>query len=203
MSDAPKNSRIAILGIALGAIILGLIAVFAIVLPKAADDASGAVKLPDTLPGGYVATDLPKAFAGAPATDQEQVDAAVRSEKAARAFGDEVLADSGATAATRTYLGKDLQTAVVVQAFRAAGGAFSPFQFTNPETVQAGSQVEQLVRKGHAVCIERGQADGQGGVSGGYIQCQRSEGNLTIQVTTQLPLDEAVDMVDTVWSKVS
>lgn len=202
MSAAPKNSRIVVLGIVLGAILLALVTVFAVVLPKV-DDESGAVKLPDTLPGGYVATDLPEAFAGAPSSDKDQVDAAVRSERASRDFGDQVLADSGANAATRTYLGKDMQTAVVVQAFRAAGGAFSPFQFTDPDTAEPGTQVEKLVREGDAVCIQRGMADGKGGVSGGYIQCQRSEGDLTIQVTTQLELDDAVDMVDTVWSKVS
>lgn len=203
VSAPAKNSRTVVIGLLLGVLLLGAVAAFAIALPKASGDAGGAIELPDTLPGGYVATDLPEAFAGAPAGSEDQVDAAVRNEKAAREYGDQVLADSGATAATRTYLGEDMQTAVVVQAFRAAGGAFAPFQFTDPSRAEAGQEVERLVREGDAVCIQKGSATGSGEIEGGYVQCQRSEGDLTIQVTTPLPLEEAAEMVDTVWTQVS
>lgn len=206
VSASAKNTRTVVIGIVLGLVLLGAMTAFAVALPKVDDGghaAGGAIELPDTLPGGYVATDLPEAFRDAPEGSEDQIDAAVRNEQAAREYGDQVLADSGATAATRTYLGEDMQTAVVVQAFRAAGGAFAPFQFTDPSQVQAGQALERLVREGNAVCIQKGTATGTGEVEGGYVQCQRSEGDLTIQVTTPLPLDEAAAMVDTVWTQVS
>lgn len=206
MSAAAKNTRAALIGLVLGAVLLGLIAVFAIVLPKVSDESEAAgapIVLPDRLPGGYVATDLPEAFAGAPGGSEDQIDAAVRNEKAAREYGDQVLAESGATAATRTYVGEDLQTAVVVQAFRAAGGAFAPFQFNDPANAEPGQEVESLVRVGEAVCIQHGTAAGEGRIEGGYVQCQKSEGELTIQVTTPLELEEAAEMVETVWSQVA
>ena len=64
-------------GILLGLLFLGLMAAFAIGLPKAHGDEAAeqsaeklTLTLPDTLPGGYVASDDPAAFAGGELADQ-------------------------------------------------------------------------------------------------------------------------------------
>lgn len=197
-----STRRVVLPGVIIGVILLALAVVFAIVLPKATGE-HDAITLPDTLPGGYTATDLPAAFEGAQGAESGQVDAAVRNEKAARDYGNKSLEESGVNGATRTYVGKDLKTAVIVQAFRAPGGAFSPFQFSDPRTAQAGESVEHLVKQGDSLCIERGQADGKGGVQTSYVECQRSEGDLTIQVTSPLALDKTADLVDDIWERLS
>ena len=65
-------------GIALGVVLLGLVAAFAIALPKAADAEEPRppprhLTLPDTLPGGYTAADLPEAFTGEYAERADEV----------------------------------------------------------------------------------------------------------------------------------
>jgi hypothetical protein len=197
-----SNRRVVLPGVILGVVLLALAVVFAIVLPKVNGEPSD-VSLPDTLPGGYTATDLEKAYAKAPGATAEQVKQASATERTARAYGDKALAASGAVAATRTYVTKDLSSPLVVQVFRAPGGAFSPFQFSDPKTAQSGQQVERLVSKGDVVCIETGSADGKGGVQASYVQCQKSEGDTTVQVTTPLALDKAVGVVDDVFDEVA
>lgn len=181
-------------------IVLALFVVFAVLLPKA--DGEGDLSLPDTLPGGYTATDLEKAYQGAQGASAEQITQQAATERSSRTYGDKALADSGATAVTRSYVTKDLANALVVQAFRAEGGAFSPFQLADPKAAQSGQSVERLVKKGDAVCIERGAADGNGGVQASYVECQKSEGGLTIQVTSPLSLAKTVALVDDVFEKV-
>lgn len=197
-----SNRRVVIPGVILGVLLLALAVVFAVVLPKVHGE-SGSISLPDTLPGGYTATDLVDAYKNAPGATDAQVQQASASARTTRSYGDKALADSGVTAATRTYVDKKLQTPLFVQVFRAAGGAFSPFQFSDPKTAQASEQVQHLVRKGDVVCIENGSSDGQGGVQPSYLECQKSEGNTTVQVTSPLALDKAVSLVDQIFAKVS
>ena len=197
-----SNRRVVLPGIILGVVLLALAVVFAIVLPKVHGESSD-VSLPDTLPGGYTATDLEKAYKNAPDATDEQVQQASATERSARAYGDKALAASGAVAATRAYVSKDLSSQLIVQVFRAAGGAFSPFRFTDPKTAQSGQPVERLVSKGDVVCIETGSADGKGGVQPSYVQCQKSDGDLTVQVTTPMALDKAVGAVDDVFDEVA
>ena len=206
MSTPTSDSRTpTLVGIALGVVLLGLVAVFAIALPKAADAESGTdqvatgdLELPDTIPGGYTASDLPEAFTGDYADRAEEVS---KTQQAAREHGDQVLADVlGEPAVTRTYASADLH-AVFVQAFRAAGGAFSPDSLPDPATAQ-GQSVPELVSVGDAACIVSRQA-GQAGAPvdesapPAYAQCQLSEGQLTVQVGAQgLETDKMVDLAD-------
>lgn len=197
-----NNRRVVLPGVVLGVLLLALAAVFAILLPKVNGE-SGDISLPDTLPGGYTATDLAKAYQGAEGATDANVEQASATERSARTYGNKQLEDSGATAETRTYVNKDLSSPIVVQVFRAEGGAFAPFQFADPKTTQAGQQVQRLVRKGDVVCIENGSADGNGGVQAAYVECQKSEGDTTIQVTSPLSLDKAVKVVDDVFDEVA
>jgi hypothetical protein len=199
-----SNRRVVLPGVILGVLVLALAAVFAIVLPKVNGE-NDTLSLPDTLPGGYTAVDLEKAYASAGsqgATDDDitKAAAAARNE---RTFGDDSLDGADMDAVTRAYASKDLQTGVFVQLYRAAGGALSPYQFSVPKNAQAGESIQQLVRKGDVVCIENGSADGQGSLQTSFVQCQKSEGEMTVQVTTSLELDKAVDLTDTVFDQVA
>ena len=204
MSTSSSDGRTsAWVGIALGVVFLALVAAFAIALPKASDGDEGpssteGLSLPDTLPGGYTAADLPAAFTGEYADRAEEVS---KTQQAAREHGDQVLADVlGEPAVTRTYASADLH-AVFVQAFRAAGGAFSPDSLPDPATAQ-GQSVPELVSVGDAACIVSRQASQAGAAVDesappAYAQCQLSEGQLTVQVGAQgLETDKMVDIAD-------
>jgi hypothetical protein len=196
-----SNRRIVLPGVILGVLLLALAAVFAVGLPKLHDE--GDIALPDTLPGGYTATDLDKAYRGAPGATAEKISQASASERSARSYGDKAMAAAGITGVTRTYVDKSLSSPVIVQVFRAAGGAFAPFEFSDPKSAQAGQDVKRLVRKGDVVCIENGTADGNGGLQPAYVQCQESQGGLTVQVTTPLAVAKAVKVVGTVLDEVA
>jgi hypothetical protein len=192
-------------GIVVGVVSLGLIVAFAIALPKGADaDASsaptGELTLPDTLPGGYTAADLPEAFTGKYADRADEVS---KQQRSAREHGDEVLTEVlDEPAATRTYASKDLQTAVFVQGFRAAGGAFAPDSLPDPADAQPGQSVPELLAVGDAACIVTPQSSQTGqpvpeSTPPAYAQCQVSEGELTVQVGAQgLQAEAIVEIAD-------
>lgn len=197
-----SNRRVVLPGVIIGVLLLALAVVFAVVLPKANGD-NGDLSLPDTLPGGFSATDLSSTWKNAPEATADKVESAAASERSARTYGDNAFEAAGVDAVTRGYIDEKFQQPVFVQAFRAQGGAFSPFQFADPKTAQSGQQVQRLVRQGDAICIEVGSSDGQGGSQPAYVQCQKSEGDLTVQVTSPLALDKAADLVDTVFDEVA
>ncbi|MBI2244941.1 MAG: hypothetical protein HYU55_13755 [Nocardioides sp.] len=126
-TSAPTSGRTSTwAGIAIGVIALGLLALFAIALPKAVGEDDGAARLvlPDTLPGGYAAADDPASFEGGDYADQ--ADSIAEQEKSNSAYGNRVLPEVlGHAAATRTYV-LDGTKAVFVQVFDAEGGAFAP-----------------------------------------------------------------------------
>jgi hypothetical protein len=197
-----SNRRVVLPGVILGIVVLALAAVFAIVLPKVHSE-GGELSLPDKLPGGYAATDLSATWKNAPEATDDKIETAAAGERSSRSYGDKAFDQAGIDAVTRSYVDAKFEQPVVVQAFRAAGGAFAPFQFTDPKTAQPGQQVQRLVRKGDALCIEVGSADGTGGSQPAYVECQRSEGELTVQVTSPLELAKAVDLVDAVFAELS
>ena len=209
MSTPTSTSRTSTwIGIALGVVLLGLVAVFAIVLPKTAgaDEGStsgGDLSLPDTLPGDYTAADLPDAFTGQYADQADQISQA---QAKSREHGDKVLADVlDEPAATRTYASKDLKTAVFVQAFRAPGGAFAPDSLPDPEQPQGAQGAPELVGVGDGACIvtrtpaQPGQPVDESAPPT-YAQCQVSEGELTVQVGARgVPEKDMVDLADHVF----
>ena len=175
-------------GILLGLLFLGLMAAFAIGLPKAHGDeatetapAKLDLTLPGKLPGGYVASDDPAAFAGGDLADQ--ADEIVAQEKASRAYGDQVLPKVLDTAAvTRTYVANGTE-AVFVQAFQSTGGAFAPNSIPDPES-SGGQASTELTKVGDGACIlSYGQAQAEGEAPPvAFSQCQVTRGAVTVQI---------------------
>jgi hypothetical protein len=190
-----STRRVVLPGVVIGVIALALAAVFAIALPRITGE-NGALTLPDRLPGGYTATDLEKAYTGAPNATADQISRSAATERSARAYGDRTMKAAGVKGVTRTYISKDFNDFVIVQAVRARGGALVPYTFTNLEGQQAGSQVQRLVEKDGAECIQFGTTDGKNGLQVGYSQCQKSQGDVTVQVTAQSALGDIVAVAD-------
>jgi hypothetical protein len=175
-----------IVGIVVGTVLLGLMAAFAIGLPKAADaeeaEAEVELSLPDTLPGGYTAADLPESFAeGELAEQAEQI---AEQQAQSTEYGDEVLPDVlGHPAVTRSYV-VDGSKAVFVQVFAAEGGAFAPNSLTDPATTGGAGGVTMESVDGAACILSYGQSQSQDGALGDptSTQCQLSADGLTVQV---------------------
>lgn len=195
--SAPTSSRTsAVVGIVLGLLVLGLMAAFAIGLPKAHGEEEVEVRelvLPDTLPGGYVASDDPAAFADGQLA--EQADSIAAGERASRDHGNEVLPEVlGTPAATRTYVAEETQ-AVFVQVFQSEGGAFAPNSL--PEPAEDGSVSTDMSKVGDGVCIlTYGQPAGDGSAPApAFSQCQVTRGGLTVQIgSAAIDAEELVDV---------
>lgn len=163
---------------------LGLVAAFAIGLPKAHGEEGTAsdepISLPDTLPGGYPAADDPAAFKG---TDYEsQAEDIAKQQKESTDYGNQVLPDAlGRAAATRTYVA-DGSIPVFVQAFRAEGGAFAPQNLIEPTGTSGGTTMQRV---GDAVCILTYSQSTDGSDKLGdpaASQCQTTRGGVTVQI---------------------
>jgi hypothetical protein len=187
-------------GIALGVVFLGLIAAFAIGLPKAhgedsAEESAIAIELPGTLPGGYIASDDPKAFEGGELADQ--ADAIVEQEQATAEHGNQVLpAVLGRSAATRTYVADGSQ-AVFVQVFQSEGGAFAPNNLPDPGNA-GGQAPTEMTDVGDGACIlSYGQGTTGEASQPAFSQCQVTRGELTAQVGSgAISAEELVDIAD-------
>ena len=185
MSDT-RNSEVPLTGIALGAVALALVVLFAVFLPKATrDDSADAspITLPKTLPGGYTSAAVPAAWKGntGVAGKEDQIAEQVQSELD---FGDAQLKKTtGGSFGNAIYLKGGGQSIYFVQAFRAAGGAVSPGEISDPSKLQQGSSVDQLTTVGDATCIVTGSVAAGGQVQPAQTKCQQSEGELTVQVS--------------------
>lgn len=189
MSTPTSASRTPTLAaVLLGLLFLGLMAAFAIGLPKAQGDEAGSeaaeeltLTLPDKLPGGYVASDDPEAFAGGQLANQ--ADQIAKQEKANRAYGNKALPEALGTAAeTRTYVANGTE-AVFVQVFQSEGGAFAPNSIPDPANT-GGQASTEVAAVGDGACIltyAQAQAEGQAPAVG-FSQCQVSLGEVTVQI---------------------
>ena len=202
MSASTSNSRTSTwVGIAVGVVLLGLVAAFAIALPKAHGDTEDApapidVTLPDTLPGGYAAADDPASFAdGQLAQQAEQI---AQQQAANSKYGNEVLPDVlGTPAATRSYV-IDGTKAVFIQVFQAQGGAFAPTVLTDPATTNGGGGTT-MDTVGDGVCIlTYGQgATGSDPSQPVFTQCQVTHDQLTAQMgASSVSADDLVKAAD-------
>lgn len=205
MQTSPATQRV--VGLGLGAVLLGLLVVLAVALPKI-DDAGAEqpaieLTLPDTLPGGYAAADDPASFADGELAPQ--ADAIAESEKAGTAYGNELLPEVlGTAAVTRSYVGSGTEP-VFVQVFQATGGAFAPTSLTDPAATggQGGTTMENV---GDGVCIlAYGQAQmGATDAAPANSQCQVSRGDLTVQITSgPVAADELVELADGLLDELS
>lgn len=197
--SAPTSSRTStVVGIVLGLLLLGLMAAFAIGLPKAHGEEETEVRelvLPDTLPGGYVASDDPAAFSEGQLADQADTIAA--GERASRDHGNEVLPEVlGTAAATRTYVAEETQ-AVFVQVFESEGGAFAPNSL--PAPAEDGTTSTDMTNVGDGVCIlTYGQPTGDGSEpQPAFSQCQVTRDGLTAQIgSAAVSAEDLVDVAD-------
>ena len=198
--STPTSSRTStVVGIVLGLVILGLMAAFAIGLPKAHGeerDQPRELSLPDTLPGGYVASDDPAAF-----KDGElaaQADTIAAQQRADADHGNKVLPDVlGTSAATRTYVANGTD-AVFVQVFQSTGGAFAPNSIPDPANT-GGQAATEMKAVGDGACIlSYGQATAQGQAPPvAFSQCQVTSGELTVQIgSSQVTADDLVAVAD-------
>lgn len=200
MSTPTSPTRTSTLGgILLGVVILGLLAAFAIGLPKAhgdqSDQAETTLSLPVALPGGYIASDDPAAFEGGElAAQAEQI---VEQEKANADYGNRVLPEVlGRAAATRTYVADGTQ-AIFVQVFESGGGAFAPNNLPDPDNT-GGQAPTEMTQVGDGVCIlSYGQAAPGGKSEPVFSQCQVTRGELTAQVGSgAVSAEDLVDVAD-------
>jgi hypothetical protein len=194
--------RVVLPGIIVGALLLGLAVVFAVLLPKA-QGATGDLALPDSLPGGYIAADTSAAYAALSGSDDATKQQYADQQVASNEFAAKSFKGVDVEGVSRNYLTKDGQEFIAVQLIRAEGGALSPFLFSDPAKAQSGQQLDHLVKAGDATCIETGVADGNGGIQQSVIQCQKSEHGLTLQLTTQNSVKAVGTLVDDVWDAVS
>lgn len=174
-------------------------AAFAIGLPKAHGEGDGgddlSLTLPDSLTGGYLASDDPKAFEGGQL--EEQADAIVEQEKANAAYGNEVLPDVlGRSAVTRTYVA-DGTDAIFVQAFQSDGGAFAPNSLADPEAT-GGQASTEMTSVGDGACIiSYGQSSTGGAPEPAFSQCQVTSDGITVQIGSgAVTAEDLVDVAD-------
>jgi hypothetical protein len=202
-----RNSDVPLNGIAIGAVVLALLVVFAVFLPKAVGNdqaSSGQIPLPATLPGGLQAADQTEAWKNSPSVKGQEAEV-VAEVKSELAFGKSALAKTSKVAfGNRIYLKSDGQSVYFVQVFRSAGGAFSPGEISDPSKLQQGSSVQQLTKVGNSVCIVNGTVASPGQVQPNETQCQRSEGDLTVQVTApSVAASDVAKVADAVFDKVN
>jgi hypothetical protein len=197
VSASTSNSRTSTwVGIALGVVLLGLLAAFAIGLPKASpaeDSPSVDLTLPDTLPGGYAAADDAASFEGGQLA--QQADAIAEQQQASTAYGNKVLPDVlGTSAATRSYV-VDGTKAVFVQAFQSPGGAFAPTTLTDPTTSNGGGGTT-MEKVGDGACIlsyAAAQGTAQPTSEPSSSQCQVTRDTLTVQIqSSEVPAEDLV-----------
>jgi hypothetical protein len=196
------NRTSTVAGIAVGIVLLGLMAAFAIGLPKAADadeseGSTAELALPATLPGGYAAADDPDSFAGGQL--EEQADAIAKQQRDSTEYANKVLPDVlGTSAVSRSYV-VDGTKAVFVQVFAATGGAFAPSVLTDPATSQ-GAGGTTMKEVGDGVCIlsfGQAQAGQEASAEPVSSECQVSDDGLTAQVqSNQVPAADLVKLAD-------
>lgn len=182
-----------------GLVLLGLMAAFAIGLPKTADaeeaEPQVELSLPDTLPGGYAAADLPESFADGELA--EQADQIAQQQADSTEYGNEVLPEVlGHPAVTRSYVAEGTE-AVFVQVFAAEGGALAPNSLTDPSTTGGAGGLTMENVDGAACVLSYGQSESQDGALGDptSTQCQLSEDGLTVQVqSNQVDAEALVEL---------
>lgn len=181
-----RNSHV--VAILAGLVLLGLVAAFAIGLPKATGDegATGStpdhITMPDSIPGGFKAADDADSFAGGQLAGQAKQIAA--QQQAATAYANKVLPKAlGAPAASRSYVLQGTQ-AVFVQVFTSDGGAFAPSSLSDPAASNGGGG-RTMEAIGDGVCIltyGQSQSGGAAPTTPSDSQCQVSKGGLTAQI---------------------
>lgn len=212
VQKTPAAQRV--VGLALGVIVLGLLLVLAVALPKAEgasestepDESAGPAALPDTLPGGWTATD---ALDLATVPEDSGVDAeAIQRQADRRAFAEEAYAEVYDEAPSfRSYTDETLRSFALVTVFAGESTAFLPGEPpVDPEQEGIARSNTELVREGDALCSVSYQVVAAGQDSGEptTVGCQQPVAGQTVQLQTQgTTLDDTFALLDELVSAVS
>ncbi len=198
MSD--RSAQIA--GVVTGVVLLGAVAAFGIALPKATgeDEPDAAeIVLPDKLPHGLVAEDVPDEAGGPEA--QDYADRVAEIQKSAIDGLEEIYDDA---AAIRGYASDDGSAQATVTVLDRAPGLFDPHgPPIDPELLQLERSIYELRRVGDAVCdlywqqvVPEGQPVDDS-ADPAAIQCQLGDGDRTFEIFgSGLSIDEAVEILE-------
>lgn len=174
-------------GVAIGAVILAILMVFAVGLTKwHKNDLGQSISLPDTLSGGFKAIDG-LSYATLPAaqqkqTSQSQFDQSIATLKKSTATESSALTNAfGIAVTSREYISSDFQSEVQATAYRGPGGIFGNGEnLANSST--GGPGTGSMQRVGDTICyVDAGSSQTQ---TSPQAECQRSSDNLTVQVRT-------------------
>lgn len=195
-------------GLGLGAVVLGLLVVLAVALPKAEGETgtAGAVALPDTLPGGWTATDALDVDA-LPA--EAGIDAeAIQRQADRRAYAEQAYAEVYDEAPTfRTYTDDSLAKYALVTVFTGESAAFAPGDPpVDAEAEGLARSTSELVREGDALCSVSYQAVAAGQEAGEptTISCQLPTAGRTVQLQTQgVPVEDTFALLDDLATEVA
>jgi hypothetical protein len=187
------------IGVALGLVLLGGLAAFAIALPEAteADDAPTSearapIELPAELPHGLVAQDE---LEGGPA------DRYAEAQLSAVEGLEEIYGDA---AAVRGYATEDGSAQATITVLDRAPGLFDPHgPPIDPELYELERMVYELRRVGDAVCdlfwqqsVPKG-TEIDDAAPPASMQCQLGDGDRTIELfASGLTLDQGIDVLD-------
>jgi hypothetical protein len=189
-SDIPAT------GIAIGAVLLAVVVLFAVFLPRAQGESS-APRLPDSLPG-LGAIDADATWANVPAS----VEKALKKEGATVAKLRSTLAAMGPKAqakvdkvsdipsSSRLYVDPNFHTLYSVQAFRTEAGVFAPTPLDETSTIS---------KVGDDLCISS--TDSSTGTT--TVECQASHNGLTVQVAASAKPATVAKVADDALSAVS
>ena len=200
----PRDRTVAVLGAAAGLLALGLVIVFAVVLPKVSSDPAseggdlGEIVLPDDLPGGYQALDT---------VESDQIPAEqISTLTASQRYADDVLSDLvEAGGASRQYLNEEETAAPTIQVYGAEAGPLIPEQIVDPEVFGLREAPFQVVEGKDVTCIvERSEVDQatqqplpEPRVVN--VECQRTGPGLTVRLVAGTNLGESAALVNAVW----
>ena len=198
MSD--RSAQIA--GVVTGVVLLGAVAAFGIALPKATgeDEPDAAeVVLPDKLPHGLVAEDVPDEAGGPEA--QDYADRVAEIQKSAIEGLEEIF---DAPAAIRGYASDDGAVQATVTVLDRPPGLFDPHgPPIDPELLQLERSIYELRQVGDAVCdlywqqvVPEGQPiDDEAGPAA--VQCQLGDGDRTLELFgSGLSAEDAVEILE-------
>lgn len=195
-------------GLGLGAVLLGLFVVLAVALPKAQGEtgASGAVALPDTLAGGWTATDAldPDEMPAEAGIDAE----AIERQADRRAFAEQAYAEVYDQApAFRTYTDDSLQKYALVTVFSGESHAYAPGDPPiDAEAEGLARSTSELVRRGDALCSASYQpvAAGEDAGEATSVSCQLPIAGRTVQLQAQgISVDDTFALLDTLADQVA
>lgn len=163
------------LGALVGAVGLGAVAAFAIGLPEVSGG-DGRVALPERLPGGLTAVDVPSA-------NDEPAEVLQRQEDAVRYVQDRYADVYDEPVAFRVYADEGFERYAIVTVFPGESQAFGPPNGIPDPAAQGLARAQtELVREGDDVCIASYQP-----VPEGDDDSEDSDDPLS--VTCQLPVD--------------